>query len=136
MSRLVEGLVSGLSLDTLRVATAGSGVVSVAWSDVRSLRARTEVGRWKLGLAVGGGLGLVGGLAVYAGECFSILGTPDDCGSVGLTVLTTVGGALVGALIGSAIRRSRWEVVPLERLRVSLAPQREGRFALGFSVSF
>jgi len=45
-------------------------------------------------------------------------------------------GAIIGAQIGKAVHGEQWEEVPLERLRVSLAPQRDGRFALGFSVSF
>ena len=46
------------------------------------------------------------------------------------------GGAIIGALIGEAVHSDRWVEVPLERLRVSLAPQRHGRFAFGFSVRF
>ncbi len=30
----------------------------------------------------------------------------------------------------------RWQEVPLDRLRVSVAPQRDGRFGLGLSVRF
>ena len=36
----------------------------------------------------------------------------------------------------ASIKTDRWEEVPLDRLRVSFAPQRDARFALGFSVSF
>ena len=46
------------------------------------------------------------------------------------------GGMLVGALIGSAIRGDRWKEVPLDRVRVSLGPQRDGRFGFGASVRF
>ena len=48
-------------------------------------------------------------------------------------------GAIVGAaggIVGYFIKTDRWEEIPLERLRVSLAPQRDGGFALGFSVRF
>ncbi len=44
-----------------------------------------------------------------------------------------VGGG-VGAGIGTAVNCS--EEVPLDRLRVSFAPQRDGRFGLGLSVRF
>ncbi len=45
-------------------------------------------------------------------------------------------GGLLGAIVGYAIETDRWEDVPVVRLRVGQAPQRDGRFGLGFSVSF
>ena len=45
-------------------------------------------------------------------------------------------GGLVGGIIGHNIKTDLWEKVPLERLRVSQTPQRDGGFALGFSVRF
>ena len=51
-------------------------------------------------------------------------------------LLGGAGGAIIGKLIGEAVHSDRWVEVPLERLRVSLAPQRHGRFAFGFSVRF
>ena len=45
-------------------------------------------------------------------------------------------GTVAGGLVGYFIKTERWEEVPLERLRVSLAPQRDGGFALGFSITF
>ena len=54
-------------------------------------------------------------------------------------------GGIVGGFVSHNIKTERWEEVPLEcrfcrvikqRLRVSLAPQRDGRFALGFSIRF
>ena len=45
-------------------------------------------------------------------------------------------GAIIGAQIGKAVHGEQWEEIPLERLRVSLTPQLDGGFALGFSVSF
>ena len=43
---------------------------------------------------------------------------------------------LAGAITGYFIKTDLWEEVPLERLRVSLTPQRDGGFVLGFSVGF
>ncbi|UCG87455.1 MAG: hypothetical protein JSW71_02610 [Gemmatimonadota bacterium] len=40
----------------------------------------------------------------------------------------------VGTLVSYTV--SKWQEVPLDRLRVSLAPQRDGRLGLGLSVSF
>jgi hypothetical protein len=45
-------------------------------------------------------------------------------------------GAIVGSVVGALVKSERWEEVPLDRLRVSIAPQRDGRFALGMSVVF
>ena len=45
-------------------------------------------------------------------------------------------GAAAGALVGFAIKTEQWEEAPLDQLRVSFAPQRDGRFALGLSVRF
>jgi len=45
-------------------------------------------------------------------------------------------GAVAGAVVGSAIKTEQWEEVPLDQLRVSVVPQRDGRFAFGLSVAF
>ena len=52
-------------------------------------------------------------------------------------------GAMVGGLLGGAVGylagspgSDVWEEVPLDRLRVSLGPQRDGRFGFGASVRF
>ena len=53
-------------------------------------------------------------------------------------------GALVGGAIGAglgagirlAVKSDRWEEAPLDRLRVSVLPQRGGGLGLGVSVRF
>ena len=45
-------------------------------------------------------------------------------------------GAVAGALVGFAIKTEQWEEAPLDRIRVSFAPQRDGRWGLGASVRF
>ena len=50
--------------------------------------------------------------------------------------LIVVGFALGGAVAGALLMRGeRWEGIPLDQLRVSLPPQRDG-IALGVSVRF
>ena len=44
-------------------------------------------------------------------------------------------GGFVGGLVGKVFRGERWEEVPLNRLRVSFAPKRDG-FVVGLSVSY
>jgi len=45
-------------------------------------------------------------------------------------------GAVAGALVGFAIKTEQWEEAPLDRIRVSFGPQRDGRLGLGASVRF
>ena len=46
-------------------------------------------------------------------------------------------GLIAGWLVGVPFFEfERWKQVPLDRLRVSVVPQPDGRFALGFSVAF
>ena len=49
---------------------------------------------------------------------------------------TNWGSGLAGGIAGYFIKTDLWEEVPLERPRVSLTPQLDGGFALGFSVRF
>ena len=51
-------------------------------------------------------------------------------------VIGGLGGLVTGAFIGLAIETDRWQEVPLNHVRVSFAPQRDGRFGLGLSVRF
>ncbi len=63
-----------------------------------------------------------------------------DLGGVERVALGAVIGIFIGgvwgALVGTANKTERWEEVPLDQLRVSFAPQRDGRFGLGLSVRF
>ena len=121
--------------DTL-VVTADSTVYcplgSVTRFDVYRGR-KSTVGKNALwGGVIGGALGLGLSIAIAA-DC-------DDClRSDAWAILTAMGGG-IGAGIGAGIglissRTDRWEEVPLDQLRVSFVPRREG-FALGLSVAF
>ncbi len=69
--------------------------------------------------------------------CETTGGCPVDWGKAGSTAaLGGVIGAAIGGGIGGSIKTDRWEEVPLDRLGVTLAPQRDGRFAFGLSVAF
>jgi hypothetical protein len=103
---------------------------------------RLEVGRNRqyadrgavIGLALGG---VVGGVLLGV-ECANDSFTKHA--TVGCAVLGAVvfgaGGVLIGALIGAMSTGTRWEEVPLDRLRLQVAPQRDGRFGFGASVRF
>jgi hypothetical protein len=85
-------------------------------------------------------LGLAISVAWVADDCPS-LGDGGGCDGgkaatiAGTTAVLGIGVGLIGAGIGALLGGERWEEVPLDRLRVSFAPRRDG-FALGLSVSF
>jgi hypothetical protein len=83
-----------------------------------------------LGLLIGGFAGGVFGYAVCSGDkCEADVGTAVAAfGGIGAGA-----GLLLGAAIGAASGRDRWEVVDLESVRVSLTPL--GRLGLAVSVS-
>ncbi len=61
--------------------------------------------------------------------------TPGQCAIV-VGISFGAAGALLGALIGATMKTERWVSVPLDELRMSFGPQRDGRFGLGLSVRF
>ncbi|MDH3457542.1 MAG: hypothetical protein OER90_11955 [Gemmatimonadota bacterium] len=91
------------------------------------------------GLAIGSVAGVVVGavLGVVAstgsGETLCYWGTVE-CGASGAAAFGVFGG-LVGLGIGALSKTERWEEVPLDRLRVSIVPQRDG-FGIGASIAF
>ena len=121
-----------LRADTLVLETTQCPLASVTRLDVSG----GQKSHTLLGAGIGFAAGALGAVVicevVEKGSCE--LG--DDDIRLEAALIT---GAIVGALggiTGYFIKTERWEEVPLERLRVSLAPQRDGGFALGFSVRF
>ena len=106
-----------------------------------SLSRKSKAGRGaKIGAVVLAIPGVITGLAISE-ICLGFGCTQQSLGDrVQLAALLGVigagTGALIGVVIGSAIRPDRWEGVPLDQLRVSFGPQRDGRFGLGLSVRF
>ncbi len=109
---------------------------------------KLEVSRGQKSHTVAGAIigSLVGGVAVGAiaiatyEECEGGWGCIGDFGP-GFAALVGglvggLGGGVVGALVGRSIKTDRWQEVPLDRLRVNLGPQRDGRFGFGASVRF
>ena len=90
----------------------------------------------------GAGLGALSGLGFGVG--LAAIGHAD-CGTdepicdiwwIAAVPSGVVLGALVGAIVGSQTKADKWEEVPLDRLQVSVMPQRGGRIAFAMSVSF
>ncbi len=101
-------------------------------------RGRTKLGPAKLG-AIGGAIGALVGFVVGGIETDDPSGadpvfTSEEGALLG-AVLFGGAGVFIGAMIGE-VKVERWGAIPLDRLRVSFAPQRDGRFALGVSVGF
>ena len=82
-----------------------------------------------VGAAVGAGVGAV--VCAADGSCDEYTGLVIAGGAV----IFGGGGLVLGALIGMGDSEV-WEPVPLDQLRVSFVPQRDGRFSLGLSVRF
>jgi hypothetical protein len=97
---------------------------------------RKSWGWWKgalIGLGAGATAGAIWGAFEYeAGNCGSF--DESDCIVLG-AIIIGVPATLVGGVVGALIRTDRWEEVPLDQLRVSFVPRRDG-LALSISVAF
>ena len=117
-----------LTVDALRVA-----LVNVTRLDVyMGRKGHADTGTWVGALVVGVPLAI---LLVVACEDVSNFCNVAGGAAIGLLV-GGAAGALLGNTVGALIKTDRWEEVPLDALRVSVTPQRDGRFALGLSVRF
>ena len=125
-----------LRADTLVLDTTECPLASVTHLDV----SRGQKSHGSLGAGIGVAAGALWGVALCrrnanAGHHCGVPGSDADLTLLVVGVLGA-GGGLVGAIVGSFIKTEQWEEIPLERLHVSLTPQRDGGFALGFSVRF
>ncbi len=131
------GTIVSLGADTCVVALEGRAeplmlpLASVTRLEV-SRGQRSNVGKGALtGGLIGTALGLlVGGYVSTDPEFFG-----EDAFAKTVAVLGGVG-AGVGLLIGAMSRSDRWQEVPLDRLRVSTVPHRNGGLAIRVSVAF
>ena len=132
------GTLTGVYRDTLTLDTLHVPLQSVTRLEV-SRGQKSKTGK---GALIGAGVGFAAG--AITGLAFCARGTSScesDTDYTGLAVLILGGGgallgAGLGAGVGSSVKVDRWEDVPLDRLRVSFVPQRDGRFRLGLSVRF
>ncbi len=126
--------------DTLVVETKGH-TLALPWDSVTELEVsqgqKSQMGR-------GAGIGLLGGGLLGLTISSVVLARNNGCTGQGFVeptrggciALATVGGAVVGTLLGLVVgamaSTDKWKAVPLLRV----APQRDGRFGLGLSVRF
>ncbi len=132
-----DGSLVSLTGDTIAVDTLRVAFRSVTRLDVYRGRRSHWIRGAGVGLVIGAGIGAI---AIASQVDWSLSSSCDpfsnaQCVLIGAGLGAAVG-IPVGALIGLGVRTDRWHEVPLDRLRVSFAPQRGGRFALGLSVRF
>ncbi len=123
-----SGTVVALESDTLALQSR-RGTLQLLIASVTRLE--VSRGRKSFGAGKGALVGLLVGAALGAA-----LDNRRDLGRYQALAEGATVGTLLGAVGGALIKTDRWEEVPLERLSVSFAPQRDGRFALGVSVGF
>jgi len=119
------------------ISIAASGVIGILdeagiqSSFPLSTVTRLEVSRGQSGNAA------TGALIGFAAGSLGVLALCDcDDYTGGFAVILGGVGGLVGMIIGGNSKTDQWRRVPLYRRRVSLAPTRDGRLALGFSLAF
>ncbi|MFN0178251.1 MAG: hypothetical protein ACKVZ0_05590 [Gemmatimonadales bacterium] len=135
-----QGTLVGLPADSLTIAGA-HGTIHLDHRGVTQLEISRGRSQWLPGAGVGflPGAGITY-LVLHQGGSTSLCDRSANqdamsrgaCG--GLTVLGGLAGAGLGAIVGGRFRSERWQVVPVERLRVSLVPRRG--VAVGLVMSF
>ena len=141
------GTLAGAPADSIVLAVDGQGR-QLAFPVAPVTRLEVSQGRGShsgLGAAVGALVGVFAGAVIgYSSreECVSqeflgclLYAGPKTYAVVG-AMIGGPGGAVAGGLIGATIKTERWQEVPLDRVRASFAPQRDGRFRFGLSVRF
>ena len=91
-----------------------------------------------VGLLVGGGVGAIHGSSLGDDdpEPFSIITLTAEQKAAAWGIGFGAVGLVIGAAIGATKKTDIWKPVPLDRIRVSMAPQRHGGLALSASFEF
>jgi hypothetical protein len=132
LAREVRAVFVAAIADTVRLYLRDSGAfVELARSEITQMRRRVgrstsygfATGR-KWGAIVGGGYGLVSALST---DLVGDLDGPSGVDAVAAVLVWTsanaIAGVVVGGVLGSVIRRTRWQVVDLSRTVGVLAPR-------------
>jgi hypothetical protein len=96
---------------------------------------RTGRGAW-IGLLSGAGAGLVSTVVLCRNGCASSGGDFSGLIALALTGAGAVGGAGVGALIGSQIRSERWDRAAVSGIRVGLIPTWSRQPGVGLRITW
>jgi len=128
---------SGVQGDTLVLASMRCPITDVERLDVHAGRRSRAV----TGALVGAVAGLLAGVPLGMAEQSRYDCDPNNGFAPCIPPMPTIPvmlaalGAGVGAVTGAFIKTDRWEEVPLEQVRVSVAPQRGG-VVIGISMAF
>ena len=135
--RRTSGTVTALRADTL-ILTVGKLTASHPLSAVTRLEvSRGRKSKWLTGAAIGAPVGALAGVGILTlangqwvcgdyevgGLCWVVVGAG------------TIGGGLLGALVGAIAKTERWEEASLNRLRVTILPQGH-RFGVRAALHF
>ena len=126
----VGGLIELVADGDQAVAPRVGAVAGIGMGALMGAGGKPTIVGGLVGLGVGGAVGAVIGLLVD--EHGNDL-APSDAAFMGAGFFGVIGFA-VGTIVGYS--SGRWEEVPLDHLRLSIVPLRDGRFALGLSISF
>jgi hypothetical protein len=129
------GLVAGAGVSSISGIRNASGVVFVSAVGAALGGGKNAVKGGVRGFLIGAVPGAAFGAWMSNRGSESLIGCQDGCIAAWTVVMGGVG-AGIGAIVGALTNTERWEKVPLDRLRVSFPPQRDGRFALGLTYSF
>jgi hypothetical protein len=129
----VRGVVIEVKEAFLHVHTDDQGSVRVPRETISELevsagRRRRAMKGMLIGAAIGGAVSALGEY-VQPGRSMP---SSDRAEVIGAGVAS---GATIGAATGFFIKSERWRSVPLERVRLSVAPRRKGGISLSLSVT-
>jgi hypothetical protein len=126
----------GATHDTLVLALADLQRLELARSGRRTLQGA------RIGASVGITIGYFAGVSSY-GECvpqvtLDCLGYPMTASDQGFVwgCLGAGAGAIVGALLGTTMRREKWEDVTFRQPAISVRPLRGGGLGMGLALHF
>ena len=134
---VTSGTITGWAVDSFTVSDTWIPLTSVTRLEVRRRGSRgAKFAMGAVGGLVGGALFGAGLGALTCGEGGSGAVCTQEQGVAWGALAFGGVGLIVGSIYGLLANIDRWEEVPLDHVRVSFAPQRDGRFGLGLSVRF
>lgn len=127
----LTGHIRSTDADALNVSSGNRGVVTVRRADVARLEVGFARSYGRAGAITGGLLGLAAGLAIDTSGS-------DDCGcrAIAVSPFLAMAGTGAGFVVGRLIRPARWSEMPLDRVRVGVAPVRGGGAGVRVSLAF